>query len=196
MRQPRNPAPSRHFIPRPLASLPSSDPWCTSGVGWHEGSRPHGTSSQKTTAHHPRNGWLLRGRHYSATQCTIGHRTLWKITAKLLQRSSTCRQAVLSVWLLPWIFAGMLALTLLMNRGITSHRCWAIKSCRMRRCSPSSKCSLPVSPGMCVNCDVCGEEIMNEREVCQNGLALCRPCAGIAYYQFPVSIPIFENTAV
>ena len=38
-------------------------------------------------------------------------------------------------------------------------------------------------PGMRANCDVCGEEIMNEREVKQNGLTLCRACAGGGYYQ-------------
>jgi formylmethanofuran dehydrogenase subunit E len=37
--------------------------------------------------------------------------------------------------------------------------------------------------GVRVNCDVCGEEIMNEREVCQDNLTLCRACAGQAYYQ-------------
>lgn len=37
-------------------------------------------------------------------------------------------------------------------------------------------------PGLRVNCDVCGEEIMNEREVHQNGLALCRACAHGGYY--------------
>lgn len=38
-------------------------------------------------------------------------------------------------------------------------------------------------PGIRVDCDVCGEEIMNEREVKQNGLTLCRPCAQGGYYQ-------------
>jgi len=38
-------------------------------------------------------------------------------------------------------------------------------------------------PGMRVNCDVCGEEIMNEREARQNGLTLCQPCANGGYYQ-------------
>jgi len=38
-------------------------------------------------------------------------------------------------------------------------------------------------PGVRVNCDVCGEEIMNEREVCQHGLTLCQPCAHNGYYQ-------------
>ena len=38
-------------------------------------------------------------------------------------------------------------------------------------------------PCLRVNCDVCGEEIMNEREVEQNGLTLCRACAHGGYYQ-------------
>lgn len=36
--------------------------------------------------------------------------------------------------------------------------------------------------GYRVNCDHCGEEIINEREVIQNGLTLCRACAGKRYY--------------
>jgi len=38
-------------------------------------------------------------------------------------------------------------------------------------------------PGVRVDCDICGEEIMNEREVHHEGLTLCRACAGRAYYQ-------------
>jgi len=38
-------------------------------------------------------------------------------------------------------------------------------------------------PGMRVNCAVCGEEIMNEREVRQHRLTLCKPCAHEGYYQ-------------
>ena len=47
-------------------------------------------------------------------------------------------------------------------------------------------------PGVRVNCDVCGEEIMNEREVKQSGLTLCRACAGNSYYHTPVCIPAHE----
>ncbi|NCP87864.1 MAG: formylmethanofuran dehydrogenase [Anaerolineae bacterium CG_4_9_14_3_um_filter_57_17] len=36
--------------------------------------------------------------------------------------------------------------------------------------------------GMRVNCDICSEEIMNEREVHQDGLTLCRACAHGGYY--------------
>lgn len=38
-------------------------------------------------------------------------------------------------------------------------------------------------PGLRVNCDMCGEEIMNEREVLCDGAALCESCAGHGYYQ-------------
>lgn len=37
-------------------------------------------------------------------------------------------------------------------------------------------------PGARVNCDACGEEIINERETLRGGLVLCRACAGSAYY--------------
>ncbi len=36
--------------------------------------------------------------------------------------------------------------------------------------------------GVRVNCAACGEEIINEREVMQNGQPLCAACAGLAYY--------------
>ena len=38
-------------------------------------------------------------------------------------------------------------------------------------------------PGMRVNCDICGEEIMNEREILRDGLILCQSCAGDGYYR-------------
>lgn len=47
-------------------------------------------------------------------------------------------------------------------------------------------------PGLRVDCDVCGEEIMNEREVHREGLTLCRACAGTSYYHVPVCIPVHE----
>lgn len=37
-------------------------------------------------------------------------------------------------------------------------------------------------PGHRVTCAVCGEEILNEREVIRDGVLLCRACAGSAYY--------------
>lgn len=37
-------------------------------------------------------------------------------------------------------------------------------------------------PGLRTNCMICGEEIMNQREVHQGGQILCRSCAGFSYY--------------
>jgi formylmethanofuran dehydrogenase subunit E len=38
-------------------------------------------------------------------------------------------------------------------------------------------------PGLRVNCEQCGEEIMNARQVNGGGRVLCRACAGERYYQ-------------
>lgn len=37
-------------------------------------------------------------------------------------------------------------------------------------------------PGVRVDCAICGEEIINQREVQAHGMVLCRACAGEAYY--------------
>lgn len=42
--------------------------------------------------------------------------------------------------------------------------------------------------GVKVVCDVCGEEIMNEREVVREGMTLCRSCAGESYYLLPTGL--------
>jgi formylmethanofuran dehydrogenase subunit E len=61
-------------------------------------------------------------------------------------------------------------------------------------------CALNVSiqdiiskPGMREICDLCGEEIMNEREVHQNRMILCRACAGNSYYRVPICIPVIQS---
>lgn len=47
-------------------------------------------------------------------------------------------------------------------------------------------------PGVRVNCAICGEEILNEREVVREGLVLCRACAGEAYYREPIRVTHLE----
>lgn len=39
-------------------------------------------------------------------------------------------------------------------------------------------------PGLRACCDLCGEEIVNEREVHRHGQVLCRACAGPVYYRY------------
>ncbi len=48
-------------------------------------------------------------------------------------------------------------------------------------------------PGLRVDCEVCGEEIMNEREVVVDGLRVCSACAGHSYYQIPTVVPTFAE---
>ena len=43
-------------------------------------------------------------------------------------------------------------------------------------------------PGYKTVCDVCGEEVLNEREVVRGGLTLCQACAGDGYYLVPLEI--------
>jgi formylmethanofuran dehydrogenase subunit E len=47
-------------------------------------------------------------------------------------------------------------------------------------------------PGVRVNCNLCGEEIINEREIKRDDLILCRTCAGQAYYQTAKQNSIFS----
>jgi len=50
-------------------------------------------------------------------------------------------------------------------------------------------------PGMRINCDVCGEEIINEREILRDGSILCQNCAGHGYYHLNFEIH-FKNQFV
>lgn len=39
-------------------------------------------------------------------------------------------------------------------------------------------------PGRRVSCEICGEEIINQREVIREGTVMCRSCAGTPYFRF------------
>jgi formylmethanofuran dehydrogenase subunit E len=43
-------------------------------------------------------------------------------------------------------------------------------------------------PGIRTNCSICGEEIMNEREINHEQTIICRACAGKTYYQMPITL--------
>jgi formylmethanofuran dehydrogenase subunit E len=49
-------------------------------------------------------------------------------------------------------------------------------------------------PGVRVNCDMCGEEIMNEREVTHKGLTMCHSCANGGYYRSAVLSPVMSHS--
>jgi formylmethanofuran dehydrogenase subunit E len=48
-------------------------------------------------------------------------------------------------------------------------------------------------PGVRVDCDGCGEEIINEREVYRGGLVLCLSCAGSSYYSAGEYSPVVRR---
>ena len=50
--------------------------------------------------------------------------------------------------------------------------------------------------GIRVNCDACGEEIINQREVIWDSKILCRACAGQAYYQTTDPISLHRTPAL
>jgi len=39
-------------------------------------------------------------------------------------------------------------------------------------------------PGKRVSCEICGEEVINQREVMHEGTILCKSCAGESYFSF------------
>jgi len=50
-------------------------------------------------------------------------------------------------------------------------------------------------PGIRVNCDLCGEEIMNERDVQVDGRTLCKSCAGMGYFEILSDVPLFQEVS-
>jgi formylmethanofuran dehydrogenase subunit E len=45
-------------------------------------------------------------------------------------------------------------------------------------------------------CELCDEEIINEREVRQEGMTLCRSCAGQSYYHLVADLPLLTAVEV
>jgi formylmethanofuran dehydrogenase subunit E len=67
-------------------------------------------------------------------------------------------------------------------------------ACQEVHLSPSLE-AIVSRAGLRTNCSACGEEIINQRQVVQNGALLCRACAGQAYYQIPLDIGAFTIAA-
>lgn len=42
-------------------------------------------------------------------------------------------------------------------------------------------------------CEICGEEIINERESVRGGTTLCQACTGQAYYYIPLTLPVLQR---
>jgi formylmethanofuran dehydrogenase subunit E len=127
----------------------------------------------------------------AATGCTVGHRTLrledyGKIAGTFVD-TATCRAIRIAPALdlrerasgciareTRHYFAQLLAYQLMPDDELLT----------MREVELNTPLEQILSrPGVRVNCELCGEEIINEREVRQSGLTLCRPCAQGGYYR-------------
>lgn len=64
-------------------------------------------------------------------------------------------------------------------RIIPDEELLTVQAVELRRPAPD----ILSRPGVRVDCDRCGEEITNEREVVRDGETLCRACAGERYYE-------------
>ncbi len=131
----------------------------------------------------------------AATRCTVGHRTLrvedyGKVAATFVQAASgqTVRVApALDVreraadWAPdePHYLAQMQAYQTLPDDQL-------LTVTAVQLAAPIEQ--IISRPGMRVTCDLCGEEIINEREIDDHGQTLCRACAGQSYYQTPVHL--------
>ena len=75
-----------------------------------------------------------------------------------------------------------------MQVGLPLNRIELVKHTNQKAAANSIRClRVPIRhivsrAGMRVNCDHCGEEIINEREVIVNGQSLCRACATGGYH--------------
>jgi formylmethanofuran dehydrogenase subunit E len=126
-----------------------------------------------------------------ATGCGVGRRTLrvfdfGKVAATLVDTATGC-----SVRIAPANESRALALMRVADAAspwhsylqayqtLTDQDLLQIRPVELTR----SLAEILSRPGLRVLCQLCGEEIMNEREVMLDGTALCRGCAGDAYYR-------------
>lgn len=127
----------------------------------------------------------------AATGCTVGHRTLrivdyGKVAAtfievatgraiRLAPQLDVRQQAVMALPDIPKPYqAQMQAYQILLETDLFSY-------VEVELATPVEK--IVSEAGRRVNCARCGEEIINEREVHQDGQVFCQACALGAYYQ-------------
>lgn len=130
-----------------------------------------------------------------ATGCTLGHRTLRLMDFGKIAATFVDTQTEQAIRISPELEIRQLASLLIPDARsrwhsqlkayqiMTDERLFEIQSVRL---SLSLK-TLISRPGVRVNCDQCGEEIINEREIRYSGVILCRACAGESYYHAPES---------
>ena len=136
----------------------------------------------------------------AATDCTVGHRTLrvedYGKTAATFVDTQTCH----AVRVAPALDIRQKAYAYASDEPrhyFAQMQAYQIMSDEEMFTVTEAQLTAPIEaiisrPGVRVNCDVCGEEIINGREVKRDGLTLCRACSGQSYY-LTVSVPGLES---
>ncbi len=127
----------------------------------------------------------------AATDCTVGHRTLrvedyGKVAATFVDTKSGK-----AVRVMPALDVRQQAISCCPEESrhyFAQMRAYQIMPAEKLLLVTEVQLVTPVEqivsrPNLRVNCDLCGEEILNEREIRQNGLILCQPCARGGYCQ-------------
>jgi formylmethanofuran dehydrogenase subunit E len=140
----------------------------------------------------------------AATNCTVGHRTLRVEDYGKVAATFVDTQTNRAVRIAPVLYVRQRAYTYTPEESrhyFAQMKAYQIMPDEEMFTAQEVTLTIPLAqilsrPGVRVNCDVCGEEIMNEREVKQQNLTLCRACAGQTYYQMPVSIPTYQMASL
>ncbi len=140
----------------------------------------------------------------AATNCTVGHRTLriedyGKIAATFIDTKTdkafrVCPQSAIRT------LAGKYAPSgsnkwdayLIGYQRMSDDELLAVQSVELN----FSLMEIISRPGVRTNCARCGEDIINEREVVEDGLPVCRPCLSGGYYRVTDSVKGIESLNV
>lgn len=135
-----------------------------------------------------------------ATGCSVGHRTLRVVdlgkTAVTFADSHSEPTRAIRIW--PHPLARSRAAQYVTDAPSRWHaqlEAYQIMPADALLCARPVALTRPLAaiisrPGVRVSCAECGEEIINEREVTQDGRILCGTCAGDAYYHYLLELPI------
>ena len=134
----------------------------------------------------------------AATQCNVGHRTLrvedYGKTAAVFVDTSSARSLRIApaLDLRQKALAGSPAAVNAYQAQMSSY--CSLPDAQMFTFTPVTL-TIPLEvilsrPGLRVNCESCGEEIMNEREIHRGGQSLCRACSQPGYYRLLQTAPI------
>ena len=126
----------------------------------------------------------------AATGCTLGHRTMRLIDIGRVAATFVDLKSHRAVRIAPHAQAREIAIALVPEARSRWHayleayqRMPYEQLLQAEEVEVSFSISALMSrPGVRVNCESCGEEIINEREVVRDGRVLCKQCAGEGYY--------------